>query len=152
MLQQVCDFVHNYFVLETLVGEFTIAEGTISLPSILDGQRFRVIGSALNDGIYTYSEGGVIKDDDGLEEVQLAAETFKGTIQLMGVPVMFNRLVTEISDWVTDNQAVMNSPYQSESFGGYSYTKATGGRSGGSGAFTWQDAFRSRLNAYRKIA
>lgn len=152
MLQQVCDFVHNYFVLRTYVGEFTIAGGTISLPSILYGQRFRIIGSALNDGIYTYSEGGVIKDDDGAEEVQLAAETFNGTIQLMGVPVMLDKLVEEISDWNTKNQAVMDSPYQSESFGGYSYTKATGGKSGGSGVFTWQDAFRSRLNAYRKIA
>ena len=152
MLQQVCDFVHNYFVLETHVGEFTIAGGTISLPSVLDGQRFRVIGSALNDGIYTYSEGGVIKDDDGLEEVQLAAETFKGTVQLMGVPVAFDKIVNEISDWTSKNQAVMDGPYQSESFGGYSYTKATGGKTGGSGTFTWQDAFRSRLNAYRKIA
>ena len=151
MLQQVCDFVHNYFVLETYVGEFTIAGGTISLPSVLDGQRFRVIGSALNDGIYTYSEGGVIKDDDGLEEVQLAAETFKGTVQLMGVPVAFDKIVNEISDWTSKNQAVMDGPYQSESFGGYSYTKATGGKTGGSGTFTWQDAFRSRLNAYRKI-
>lgn len=152
MLQQVCDFVHNYFVLETHVGEFTISDGTISLPSIINGQRFRVIGSALNDGIYTYSEGGVIKDDDGLEEVQLAAETFKGTVQLMGVPVVFDKIVKEISDWTSKNQAVMDGPYQSESFGGYSYTKATGGKTGGSGTFTWQDAFRSRLNAYRKIA
>ena len=152
MLQQVCDFVHNYFVLETHVGEFTIADGTISLPSILVGQRFRVIGSALNDGIYTYSTDGAILNDDGLEQVQLVDETFTGTVQLMGVPVAFNAIVSEISAWVASNQAVMNSPYQSESFGGYSYTKATGGKSGGSGTFTWQDAFRSRLNAYRKIA
>ena len=40
------------------------------------------------------------------------------------------------------------SPYTSESFGDYSYTKATGE----SGApLTWRDVFASRLNAWRKL-
>lgn len=150
MLQQVCDFVHNYFVLETHVGDFIIAEGTISLPFLLNGQRFKIIGSALNDGIYTYHTDGTIFDDDGVTGVVLSPETFNGTVIAMGVPAAFDSIVKEIISWVDKHRSVLDSPYQSESFGGYSYTKAAG--KSGSGAFTWQDAFRSRLNAYRKIA
>lgn len=150
MLQQVCDFVHNYFVLETHVGEFTIVGGTISLPSILDGQRFRIRGSALNDGIYTYHHGGVL-DDDGIDAVELEDETFKGSVAAMGIPRRFLDIVSEIREWCDKNADAQNSPYISESFGGYSYSKATGSGSNAGGVLTWQDVFKTRLNAYRKI-
>ena len=40
------------------------------------------------------------------------------------------------------------SPYTSESFGGYSYTKATDANGAPIG---WQKAFASRLNKWRKL-
>lgn len=150
MLGEVCDFVHNYFVLHAYTGELTISGGTIPV-ELLDGQRFRIRGSALNDGIYTYHADG-IKDDDDDTASPLADETFVGSIEAMGVPHAFLRLVKEIGDWVTANSAALSSPYTSESFGGYSYTKATGSGANAGGVLGWQDVFRTKLTAYRKIA
>ena len=68
MLEAICDFVHNYFEVCTTLGSFTIADNNITGFSLLEGQRFRIKGSALNDGIYTYQHGGIL-DDDGIDAV-----------------------------------------------------------------------------------
>ena len=150
MLGEVCAFVHNYFLIHAYTGELTISGGTIPV-ELLDGQRFRIRGSALNDGIYTYHTDGIKNDDDDTAS-PLADETFVGSIEAMGVPQAFLRLVKEIGDWVTANSAALTSPYTSESFGGYSYTKATGSGANAGGVLGWQDVFRTKLTAYRKIA
>lgn len=153
MLTEVCDFVHNYFEYAIYEGTFEIEDGTIDLDSlVVNGQRFRIIGSALNDGIYTYHTDGTIFNDDGKVGVTLASETFTGRVVAMAVPQAVLSIVSDITDWVDKNKTVLDSPYQSESFGGYSYTKASGSGSNAGGALSWQDMFRSRLNAYRKIS
>lgn len=153
MLTEVCDFVHNYFDYEVFKGTFTVSGGTIDLDSLVQpGQRFRIRGSALNDGIYTYYSGGAVFDDDGTTGVVLNAETFTGTITAMAVPVGFLAIVKDIKTWQEKNRAVLESPYQSESFGGYSYSKASGSGANAGGSLGWQDMFRLRLNAYRKIS
>jgi glycosyltransferase involved in cell wall biosynthesis len=45
----------------------------------------------------------------------------------------------------------LNSPYSSESFGGYSYSKASGTDNHGNDVTSWQSKFASRLNHWRKI-
>jgi len=153
VLTEVCDFVHNYFEYAIYDGTFEIIGGTISLDSLVaNGQRFRIIGSALNDGIYTYHTDGQIFNDDGNNGVTLATETFTGRVVAMAVPATFLQIVNDIKEWQNKNKAVLESPYQSESFGGYSYTKASGSGSNAGGSLGWQDMFRSRLNAYRKIS
>lgn len=151
MLAEICDFVHNYFELQVNTGTFTVANGVLNVSGLRNGQRFRIQGSALNDGIYTYTDSGYL-DADSEDGVTLSDETFTGSVSYMGVPKSLLVLSAEISAWADANSAALNSPYTSESFGGYSYTKATGAGTGGSsGAFTWQDMYRTRLNAYRKI-
>ena len=153
MLTEVCDFVHNYFEYAIYDGTFEISGGTINLDSLVaNGQRFRIIGSALNDGIYTYHTDGQIFNDDGNNEIKLATETFTGRVVAMAVPATFLQIVNDVKEWQNQNKAVLESPYQSESFGGYSYTKASGSGSNAGGSLGWQDMFRSRLNAYRKIS
>lgn len=155
MLGQVCDFVHNYFVCDSdsHSGTFTVSNGTIDLPFVLDGQRFRIRGSKLNDGIYTYQSGSVY-DDDGIAGVTLLSETFTGTIDAMSVPRAFQLIVEDIIAWKAKNKEILDSPFISESFGGYSYSKGTQTDSKGhlGGVLTWQVAFRDQLRAYRKIA
>lgn len=153
MLTDVCNHVHNYFDYVRHNGTFTVDEFSINgLDSMVaNGQLFRVIGSAMNDGVYTFADG-CIYDDDGTSTVQLKPETFTGTIAAMSVPVAFLKIVSDIVDWQKKNQAVLDSPYTSESFGGYSYSKAVGSGSNAGGVLGWQDVFRSRLNAYRKIS
>ena len=74
MLEQVLDYIHNYFVSDVHVGDFSISSGSISLPFLKNGQRFKIIGSDLNDGIYTYVNG-VTRNADGDYDVCLADET-----------------------------------------------------------------------------
>ena len=150
MLQQVCENIHNYFIQNRYEGKYEIAEGMISLP-LLDGQRFLIQGSALNDGVYTYHDAG-IKNDDDSAVVGLKAETFTGTICALAVPPAVIALAGEIKTWVDNYGASVDTPYSSESvLGVYSYTKASGG-SGAGGSVSWQDVYADRLNRWRKVA
>ena len=151
MLEQVCGFIHNYFIKNAVVGNFEIANGMISLPFVKEGQRFWITNSDLNDGVYTYHENG-IKNDDDTEAVGLKDETFTGTICALAVPPAVIARSQEIKAWVDTNGEAVSSPYQSENvIGVYSYTKASGG-SGAGGCVSWQDVFKDRLDRWRKIA
>ena len=150
MLQQVCEHIHNYFIKASYDGSYEIADGMVSLP-LLDGQRFLVQGSVLNDGMYTYHDDG-IKNDDDTEVAGLQDETFAGTICALAVPPAVIALSGEINTWVVNNGEAINSPYQSENvIGVYSYTKGSGG-TGAGGSISWQDVYRDQLNRWRKVA
>ena len=153
MLQQICEHIHNYFIKDRYESVYEIADGMISLP-LLDGQRFLIIGSVLNDGIYTYHDTA-IKNDDDTEVAGLQDETWTGTICALAVPPAVIALSAEIKAWVDEYGAAVNSPFQSESvLGVYSYSKASKVGSGISGTNTasWQDVFRSQLNRWRKVS
>lgn len=145
MLTQVCQYLRNWFERTKYVGDFTIASGELTyrdgsaLP-LLSGQYYRIVGSILNDGVHQVEEeGNPLKD-----------ESFTGSVWSMAVPPDFLTLVGDIGEWVEANAAAINSPYQSESFAGYSYSK---GYAGGNGtdAITWQSQFAARLAPWRKI-
>ena len=152
MLQTVMDFVHNYFVKAPNPGKYTIQNGNLSpLPALLDGQRFWIVGSILNDGVYTYHSDGIKNDDDSIA-VGLRDETFTGSVCTLAVPPAVIELTGEINAWVDKNSEAVNSPYTSENvIGVYSYTKASGG-TGAGGAISWQDVFKSRLDRWRKVS
>lgn len=142
MLEQVLDYIHNYFVKDRVKGIYTINDGSIDLPFLINGQYFRITGSVLNDGVYKYPVDS------------LSDEVFTGEIWAMAVPPSVVALVDEIEEWVEKYGNVQNSPYSSESFGGYSYTKSNGSIGSGNGAqqASWQGVFNSRLNHWRKIS
>jgi len=141
VLEQICAFIHNFFVYGREAGTFTIENGSIALPFLVDGQYFRICGSRLNDGVYQYPTDA------------LADETFDGVIWEMRVPRAFLDLVTEIEAWQEKYGTATAGPYQSESFGGYSYTlkSSTTGTGSDAGA-GWQGQFRHQLNQYRKLS
>ena len=150
MLQQICEHIHNYFIKDRHEGIHEIADSMISLP-LLDGQRFLIIGSVLNDGVFTYHDTG-IKNDDDTEAAGLHDETFTGTICGLAVPPAVISLSGEIKAWVVENGEAVSSPYQSENvIGVYSYTKASGG-SGAGGSVTWEDVYRDQLNRWRRLS
>lgn len=149
MLQTICENICNYFIRDRYEGLFEISDGMISLP-LLDGQRFLIQGSALNDGMYTYHDTG-IKDDDDSEAVGLQDESWAGTICALAVPPAVVALSSEIQAWVDANQESQNSPYTSESvLGVYSYTKASGGHGAG-GSVGWMDVFADKLKRWRRV-
>lgn len=133
-----CKELKNWFCTEKLFGVFEIVDGTLTIPSLKEGQFFRIVGSVFNDGVYQYPA------------TNLVDEEFDGAIWAMAVPNILVDLIDEINTWETENAKVLNSPYQSESFGGYSYSKESGGGTS-NGVITWQSHFASSLNKWRKI-
>ena len=147
MLTQICQYLRNWFVRESIVGSFVVAGGEISFADgtalpLLPEQYYRVIGSVFNDGVKQY-EVDTLHDEP----------TFTGAVWSMAVPPDFIELVAEIEKWCGDNAQALSSPYASESFGGYSYSLRSGGGSSGAGdgALSWQGQFSARLGPWRKI-
>ena len=143
MLTELCAELKNYFLRDREAdihyGEYTISGGSIDLPFLLNGQYFRIVGSVLNDGVYQYPADG------------LADEVFTGAVWSMAVPSSVVDLAADIEAWNEKNAEALASPYTSESFGGYSYTKASGSSESG-GAYSWKDQFASRLAKYRRLS
>lgn len=145
-MDEVCGSIRNYFVIKPdgiRRGKFTISNGNLESADLQEGQYFRVVGSVFNDGVWQYPA------------TEMQAETFSGEVWAMGVPPAFIALLSDIEAWNqkygTADSANL-SPFQSESFGGYSYTKDSGSSSGSeSSPSTWAGAFESRLSRWRKL-
>lgn len=138
MLEQVLQHLNNWFLVEIHEGTFTVENGSITLPFLLTNQYFRICGSVFNDGLHQYPAG------------DLTDEIFTGTVWVLAVPKAVVALAEDIAAWEEKNGEAVASPYQSESFGGYSYTKRSAGNDSGT-LNGWQDAFRGRLNDWRKL-
>ena len=140
VLTEVCDYLNNYFTDKKYVGTFVIEGGSITLDDLKQGQYFRIIGSTFNDGIHKYPAS------------DLTDEEFIGSVWALAIPETVNALAADIKSWQAINgqaDSAALSPFNSESFAGYSYSKGSSGANGG--AMSWQDAFAGRLNKYRKL-
>ena len=148
MLGEICAELKNYFTYENdrHIGDWTISSGILAPSLDFPTGYVRIIGSRLNDGVHKVSDW---------VKKPLQDEEFHGAIWIMSPPADFLALVAEIEAWQAKYGGVSSenmSPYQSESFGGYSYSKASGGSTGGSSLVpTWQSIYASRLNRYRRI-
>ena len=147
MLTEICSYLKNYFDfnMPKYYGNFEIIEGSLTPDvGILPGQYYRIIGSVFNDGVWKYGED------------TLTDESFNGSVWLMAVPPDLIGIMSDISDWQAKYGSVDSenmSPYSSESFGGYSYSKGPGGSGDGNGTFanSWQSVFASRLRRWKKL-
>ena len=136
MLTEICAELRNWSVVPNGVHiqTYTISGGSIApLDFLQDGQYFRIVGSVFNDGVYQYPA------------TSLTDEVFEGAVWAMSLPPDLIALSAKIQNYLEQNP---DSGFSSESFGGYSYTRATA--SDGSVA-TWRDVFRKDLNRYRKL-
>lgn len=141
ILTELCQELRNWFCNpdeDVYVGTFIVENGKLSLPFLLDGQYFRIVGSVFNDGVHKYDS-----------ELELQDETFSGSIWAMRIPKPVLDLASEIDDWIAKNGEIVSSPLQSESWGGYSYSLKTG--AGDTGAISWKSVFASSLNRWRKL-
>ena len=138
MLTELCAELRNYFEVPNArhFGKFEISGGSIApLDFLQEGQYFRIVGSVFNDGVYQYPAAS------------LTDEVFEGAVWAMAVPPTLIALSAEIEEY-NNSDAGKASPFTAESFGGYSYTKATDAVGSPIG---WQKAFESRLNKWRKL-
>lgn len=147
-MDELCAYLKNWFECGMYHAEFTISDGAIKFHDgsdmpLQENQYFRIIGSVFNDGVWQYND-----------KLKLTDETFDGSVWAMAVPPAVIAIAGEIGAWKAkyenvDSEAM--SPYNSESFGGYQYSKGGSGASGGSTNPGWQGVFASRLNRWRKI-
>ena len=144
MLTELCQELRNWFDKERRYGTFTISGGALTADFLQAGQYYRIAGSIFNDGVHKYGAEatGELKD-----------ETWTGAVWVLAIPKEVVALADEIKAWrvkyeATDSAAL--SPFQSESFGGYSYSKGGSTTSGGTGT-DWTSVFKKRLNMWRKI-
>ena len=143
MLDELCAEIRNYFVQsesDKHAGTYTINGGTFSPPLdfLKAGQYFRVVGSALNDGVYKNDGCCVLTDEE-----------FEGAVWAMSVPPAVVALADRIKAY-TDSDAAKTTPFVSESFGGYSYSK--GQNAAGAANNSWQAVFADELRKWRRIS
>lgn len=149
MLTELCQELRNWFNrnMDKWDGDFIIEDGVLRnfAGKLKPNQYFRIIGSVFNDGVHKYGEGG------------LTDETFTGSIWAMAVPPAVIALSEDIDAWKAKydgEDSVVRSPFNSESWGGYSYSKTgsgSGSGSDGSKIGSWKAAFAYDLNRWRKI-
>lgn len=147
MLEEAMRYVNNRFDRDSrgraygsASGGFSVSGGTLEVDGLKEGQFFWVEGSALNDGLHQYPDSG------------MRDEEFDGRVVFLVVPNSFADLCSEISAWCEANAQAISGPYQSESFGGYSYTMANASSGAETPAAAWQAHFGARLRPYRKLS
>lgn len=139
MITEILQYLRNWFRQAVYTGEFSITNGAITGEglTLADGQYFRVIGSALNDGVWKYGTGTLLD------------ETFSGAVWGLAVPPAVAALADEIDEWQNKFGASVATPWQSESYSRGSYSRSKGTASDASAS--WKTAFADRLSAWRKI-
>lgn len=142
MLTEICAWLRNHFEREVYREKVVISGGNLVGfdDRLLDGQYFRIQNSVLNDGVHLYPA------------TDLKDETFNGIITSMGIPQAVIDIAKEIEEWKEKYGTVEAlKPFSSESLtaSGYSYTRKSS--SDESDADTWQAAYGSRLNPWRKL-
>ena len=124
----------NKYVNQIKVEKFTIEGGNITPSDFLkENDYYRIIGSRFNDGVYQYPNS------------DLTDEVFDGAVWVMRIPPDVITLAQNIEEY-SKSDAGKPSAYVSESFGGYSYTKAT--NSNGTPQ-SWRQVFEDELSGWR---
>lgn len=143
MLTSLLKELNNWFDIDRRFGQFTISDGMLNVDFLQEDQYFRIVGSVFNDGVYQYPAQ------------ELKDEVFEGAIWAMAIPQEVIALAAKIGEWQERYGGVDSenmSPYNSESFGGYSYSKSGGGSgTGNDEAGTWQGAFAKEMKKFRKV-
>lgn len=146
MLTEICEYLRNWFCDDSdiIVGNIAVGDSEITVPYgvIQPGQYVRIVGSVFNDGVIRYGT------DD------LTDEEFDGAVWPMRVPKAVIQLAEDIEAWQAkygkaDSKAM--SPFNSESFAGYSYSKSSGGSGEVASPTNWQGVFAARLSPWRKL-
>lgn len=154
-LELVLNHIHNWFERDRIpVTGCAVTDGALPAPvssKIPLGAWYRVEGSYLNDGLHLRLDEFPEGESEGLTD-----ETFDGTVTVLAVPHALLLVAERVSDWVAATSEAqskaLSSPYQSESFGGYSYSMRDLGGSAGGGTGGWQAAFAQDLNPWRKVS
>ena len=140
MLEEILLHIHNRFDYAFESKDYVIDNGVINCSILQEGQYYWIEGSIFNDGLHQH-----VADD-------LKDEAFSGRVVFLAIPRAVTDLAERIKAWCDANTEALDSPYASESFGGYSYSKASAnGGSDGVTASGWRLQFINELNHWRKL-
>lgn len=126
----------NFFSRDSAEGSFSINGHTIDYD--VKSPFIAISGSRYHDGVWMVSAGCILFDD-------LPSEDFEGTVYSLDPPAGFLAICDEIAEY---NQKSPVGSLQSETLGNYSYTRSF---AGDGGVKPWEDAFRSRINRWRRM-
>lgn len=145
-LEEVLRYINNRFDKDahdcpygSKCGTFEVKNGSLDADWLADRQYYWIEGSLFNDGLHMHP-------DDELRD-----EVFDGRIITLAIPKQVVEIAGEIDNWAQTNAKALNGPYQSESFGGYSYSLAGNG-GGDVPTSEWQAKFGPRLRQFRKLS
>lgn len=142
-LLNILKYLNNYFYkFREDNSNFKIENNKIKVKGkYIPGQYIRIYNSYLNDGIFQVIgvEDGAITIEGGINE------EFDGVIFSLSIPRDILKLSEKVKEY---NQKNVNNGIISESFEGYSYTKATNNNGE---LVQWHDAFKSELAPYKKM-
>ncbi len=140
MIEEVLAYLRNWFEYSFDLIPLEITDGKLPLPNSINGQYVRLTGSVLNDGLYVVDSYSIkLEREEPVKDV---------CISYLAIPQSLLDLIKEIEKWQGEQNAV-SSPLESESFGGYSYTKKNAGDSGA--GYSWKNEFAKRLARWKKI-
>ena len=132
----------NFFEDGYFKSNFSIEGGEISPHAVFPkGSYIAIEDSAFHNSVFKVGEGGA------LEGVPAGVfdEKFTGKVWFLRPPSGFLSLCEEIAAFI---EKTPKGAYQSESFGAYAYTRASG-KNGG--VLTWQEQFSEALSGYRRM-
>lgn len=133
-INDVMHAVNNYFEYAYKDGTFAVNAGTLEMVGAPEnGDYVAIDGSIRCDGAWKQGEIG-----NG------ATDEFTGRVWFLKPPMGFVELAEEI---ITYCEQHPQNGIQSETFGNYSRTMATGKN----GAVSWQEVFFDRLTPYRHM-
>jgi hypothetical protein len=145
MLTNICQYLHNYFEYEkhfgliSIIGDVVFCDGEEI--EMGEGQYFALFRERYAIGVYQKGD-------------ELTDKTFQGSVWLMDIPDAILKANQWAEQWMEKNGGVdsaASSPFQSESFGGYSYSKGNNSVGKvGVGLFD-QANFVGMLAPYRKL-
>lgn len=139
---QVMRSVNNFFESGYRSTNYTITGGVLSPNDLLaPGMWIAITGSIFHDGVWQLDDWLCLKD---LPQCT-PDEKFYGRVWFLHPPAEFLAVCNRIAEFV---QKTPVGGLQSESFGEYSMTRASG-KNGG--ILTWQEAFSDELRPYRNM-
>lgn len=146
MLEAVLNSLNNWFDRDARGRFFHAESGELSVEGgsllgadgwLADGQWFRILGSAFNDGLHRHPANDLVDEE------------FCGCAYALHVPPAVVELSERAAAWEEANGEASRGVYASESFGGYSYS-LKGGSSREGGPAGWRTAFADELRGWRK--
>ena len=141
-MEEILNYINNYFAISKEENTFNINNNAITVRgNYLQGQYIKLEGSVLNDGIYKVETLA----DNTITITGAINEEFKGTIYGLAIPKEIIGLSKKFEE---QKEKIVNSIYDSESFGEYSYTLA---KTEKGTLYTAIDTVKNDLRKYRKL-